>query len=147
MALATEQTMADGILDRTVIGAVEYRISDDEGVITARYVSSGSLGQAGVVCRGRAVGDTSNGFPGDYQISYFGVDGQSVGEFDWHIEAVDQAFRLTWRNRAGNAFIPAEPGDVVFEGFGFSNTDRSIVVTYWMVDKVASPLFAAATGS
>jgi hypothetical protein len=139
--------MAEDIIGRTVIGAVEYRISDDEDVITARYVSSGSMGQAGVVCRGHAVGDTSNGFPGEYRIRYFGVNGETVGEFDWHIESVDQAYRLTWRNRAGNVFIPAAPGDVVFEGFGFPNTDRSIVVAYWMVDKVAAPLFAAAAES
>jgi hypothetical protein len=137
------------IIERTVIGAVEYRISDQEdNVITARYVSSGSMGQqAGVVCRGRAVGDTSNGFAGDYLIRYFGVDDHSVGDFDWHIESVGQAYRLTWRNRAENTFIPAAPGDIVFEGFGFANTDRSIVVAYWMVDKVAATLFAAAGAS
>ena len=89
------------LIDRTVIGAVEYRISGDEdNVITARYVSSGSMGQkAGAVCRGRAVGDTSGGFAGDYVIRYFGVDDTVVGDFDWHIEAVGDAYRLTWRNR------------------------------------------------
>jgi hypothetical protein len=134
------------IIERTVIGAVEYRISElEDDVISARYVSSGSMGQrAGVVCRGRAVGDTSNGFAGDYRIRYFGVDDSCVGEFDWHIEAVGQAYRLTWRNRAENLLIPAAVGDVVFEGFGFQNTDRSIVVAYWMVDEVATALFAAA---
>ena len=131
------------LIDRTVIGAVEYRISGDEdNVITARYVSSGSMGQkAGAVCRGRAVGDTSGGFAGDYVIRYFGVDDTVVGDFDWHIEAVGDAYRLTWRNRPGNALIPVPAGDVVFEGFGFRNTDRSIVVAYWMLDTAASALF------
>jgi hypothetical protein len=138
--------MMSDLIDRTVIGAVEYRISGDEdNVITARYVSSGSMGQkAGAVCRGRAVGDTSGGFAGDYVIRYFGVDDTVVGDFDWHIEAVGDAYRLTWRNRPENALIPAGASDVVFEGFGFHNSDRSIVVAYWMLDKVASALFAGA---
>jgi hypothetical protein len=138
--------MMSDLIDRTVIGAVEYRISGDEdNVITARYVSSGSMGQkAGAVCRGRAVGDTSGGFAGDYVIRYFGVDDTVVGDFDWHIEAVGDAYRLTWRNRPENALIPAGAGDVVFEGFGFHNSARSIVVAYWMLDKVASALFAGA---
>ena len=68
-----------------VIGAVEDRISADEkNVINALYLSTGSMSiQPGVVCSGRAVGDTSNGFPGQYVIQYFGTRGELVGEFDW----------------------------------------------------------------
>ena len=129
-----------------VIGAVEYTISAAEkGVIDARYISTGSMGQqAGVICRGRAVGNASNGFPGDYRICYYGVDGQSVGEFDWHIEAVGDAYRLTWRNGPDNALIPVPPGEVVFEGFGFPNSERSIVVAYWMVNEAAAVMGAPA---
>src|SRR5882762_8846986 len=65
------------MVNAAVIGVVEYAISANEtDVIEARYLSTGSMAlDAGAICRGRAVGDTSNGFPGDYVISYYGVDG------------------------------------------------------------------------
>jgi hypothetical protein len=132
-----------------LVGVVQYTISDEEkNVITARYLSSGSMAaRPGAICRGRAVGDTSNGFPGDYVIQYFDVDDVLAGEYDWRIEPVGDGFRLTWRARPGEARIPAKAGDVLFEGFGFANTDRSIVATYWIPEAVSSAMeakFAAA---
>jgi hypothetical protein len=127
-----------------VIGVVEYAISTNEkDVIEARYLSTGSMAlDAGVICRGRAIGDTSNGFAGDYVISYYGVDGGHVGDFDWHIESIKDGHRLTWRNREGNALVPVEPSGLVFEGLGFPNTDRSIVVAYWMVESASEAMIA-----
>ena len=127
-----------------VIGAVEYRISSDEkDVVTARYLSTGSMSiQPGTICRGRAVGDTSNGFPGHYIIQYFGTQGEFVGEFDWEIEPVGEGYRLTWRNRKGNLTIPVDEGAVVFEGFGFPNSDKSIVVTYWMTEATSTAMLS-----
>jgi hypothetical protein len=133
-----------GIFKTALIGAVEYTISAKEkDVVNARYISSGSMDMdEGVICRGRAVGDTSNGFPGDYHIQYFDVKGQLAAEYDWHIEPAGDCFRLTWRARPETNPLPVEPGGVTFEGFGFPNSDRSIVVAYWMSDQVSSALAA-----
>ena len=127
-----------------VIGAVEYRISaDEDNVINALYLSTGSMSiQPGVICRGRAVGDTSNGFPGQYVIQYFGTRGELVGEFDWQVEPVSDGYRLTWRNRKGNIAIPVDEGAVVFEGFGFPNSESSIVVAYWMTEQTSAAMMA-----
>jgi hypothetical protein len=127
------------------VGVVEYRISDAAtGVIDARYMSTGTMAQRpGAICLGTARGDTSNGFPGDYQIRYLDVDGQPVGDFDWRIEGVGEGLRLAWRNRPGNS-LPVAPGVVVFEGFGFQNSDRSIAVVYWLSAEVTEALEARA---
>jgi hypothetical protein len=129
-----------------VIGAVEYRINAAEaGVINARYLSTASMQQAsGKICLGKAIGDTSNGFPGTYVIQYFGTDGELVGEFDWSIARAGDGYRLTWRNRGVNRTIPVQEGDVVFEGFGFPNSEDSIVVTYWMSEQTSMAMMAAA---
>jgi hypothetical protein len=85
--------------------------------------------QPGVVCRGRAVGDTANGFAGQYVIQYFGTHGEFVGEFDWEVEPLGDGC-LTWHNRKGNIAIPVDEGAVVFEGFGLPNCENSIIVAY-----------------
>jgi hypothetical protein len=132
------------MINTMLIGAVQYTISSEEkNVITARYISSGSMAMsAGKICRGRAVGDTSNGFPGSYVIQYFDVNDQLAGEYDWHIEPVGESFRLTWRARPGEQRLPAKPGQALFEGMGFPNTDRSIVVAYWFTEEVSRAMEA-----
>lgn len=127
-----------------VIGAVEYRISaTEEDVIDARYLSTGSMGQqAGVICRGKAKGDTSSGFPGQYRIQYFGTDGALVGIFDLEIVPVGESFRLIWRNLAESPTLPGGPGSIVFEGFGFPNSETSIVVCYWMTEAAGAAMMA-----
>ena len=127
-----------------LVGAVQYTISDEEkDVVNARYISSGSMAmREGTICRGRAVGDTSNGFPGDYVIQYFDVDGVLAGEYDWRIEPVGDCFRLTWRARPGEDRLPSEPGDVLYEGFGFPNSERSIVVAYWFTEQLSAAMEA-----
>jgi hypothetical protein len=49
------------MFNTSVIGAVEYRVSaDEENCVEARHLSTGSMSQdAGVICRGKAEGDTS----------------------------------------------------------------------------------------
>jgi hypothetical protein len=133
-------------LQTSVIGAVQYSISDKEdNVVEAIYLSTGSMAQQqGKICRGRAVGDTSNGFPGKYVIQYFGVNDELVGEFDWTIEPVGEGYALTWKNRPSNISIPAPEGEVVLEGFGFPNGDKSIVVGYWMSESVSQRMMARA---
>jgi hypothetical protein len=140
------------MIKTALIGAVEYTISDtEENVVNARYISSGSMMmEEGVVCRGRAVGDTSNGFPGDYHIQYFDVKGQLAAEYDWHIEPAGECFRITWRARPETNPLPVETGEVAFEGFGFPNSDRSIVVAYWISEPVSAAIeerMKAATGA
>ena len=72
------------VINTRVIGLAEYEISGAEaGVITARYLTFGSAGAMGT---GRAVGDTSNGFPGDYHVQYFDADGKMAGDLDLRIE-------------------------------------------------------------
>jgi hypothetical protein len=137
-----KENLMTGMFKTALIGAVEYMISAEEkDVVNARYISSGSMDmEEGVVCRGRAVGDTSNGFPGDYHIKYFDVKGQLAAEYDWHIEPAGDCFRLTWRARPETNPLPVQPGEVTFEGFGFPNSDRSIVVAYWLSAGVSSAL-------
>jgi hypothetical protein len=119
-----------GMIHTAVVGVCEYRLNTEEtGVIDARWISSDEVEEACKICRGRATGDTSNGFPGTYHIQYFGSEDELVGDLDVHIEKVGDACRLTWRNRADD---PA-PGEIAFEGIGFPTSDRSMVLTYWMV--------------
>lgn len=132
-------------MQTAVIGAVEYTIDPERhDRITARYLSTGSMLQgAGIICRGEAEGDTTDGFAGTYRIRYYGVDGAQNGEFDWELVPVGESFRLTWRQREGNPHIPVPVGDVVFEGFGFPNGERSIVVGYWMTEATTAAMAAA----
>jgi len=123
-----------------VIGAVEYAISTaEDNTINARYISTGSMALGeGIICTGKAKGDTSNGFPGRYEIEYFGTDGNTVGIFDWEIERAGGAYRLVWKLQADGGFIPGKKGDIVFQGFGFPNNETSIVVAYWMTEEISS---------
>jgi hypothetical protein len=137
------------MIQTMLIGAVEYTISAAEkDVVTAKYISMGSMAaRPGVICRGRAVGDTSNGFPGRYVIQYFDTDDVLAGEYDWHIEAVGQCFRLTWHARSGEPRLPAKAGDLLFEGLGFPNGERSIVVAYWFSDEISKRMEAKLAAS
>jgi hypothetical protein len=63
-----------------------------------------------------------------------------TGDLDLAIEAVGISSHLTWRNRPEKVRLPAAPGEVVDEGLGFPNGDRSMVPAYWMVEKLAQAL-------
>lgn len=66
------------------IGVVYYRITPTGKTIDATwYTSRLDKKETG---RGIAKGDTSNGFPGDYMITYFYPDGSEAGTFDLKIE-------------------------------------------------------------
>jgi hypothetical protein len=125
-----------GMMNTMVIGVCEYRISDKEtDVIDAQWISSDAMDRLdGAICSGRARGDTSNGFPGDYHVQYFDAEGELTGDLDLHIEPVGQSYGLTWRNRAENAGLPAASGEVVFEGIGFPSGDKSMILAYWMAE-------------
>ena len=130
------------MINTMLIGVCEYQISHEEtDVIDARWISSDAMDRLdGAICSGRARGDTSNGFPGDYHVQYFDAKGELTGDFDLHIEPVGHSYRLTWCNRPENAGLPAASGEVVFEGIGFLSGDRSMVLAYWMAEKVSSAM-------
>lgn len=121
------------MLTTNSIGVVEYRIVET-GLIKARYTSSEpkQLGCTQVLT-GEARGDTSNGFPGTYNVRYLGADGTINGDFDWEIVEDGEILRLYWRSRPGTVPLVEGESVLVLEGFGFRNSETSIVVTYWVV--------------
>lgn len=133
------------MINTMVIGVCEYQISNSEtNVIDARWIASDAVERLdGAICSGRARGDTSNGFPGDYHVQYFDAKGELTGDLDLHIEPVGRSYGLTWRNRPEDAGLPAASGEVVFEGIGFPSGDRSMVLAYWMAEKVSSAMQAS----
>ncbi len=66
------------------IGIVCYRMKPNINEIEAIWYSSRSDKKE--IGKGIAKGDTSNGFPGKYVISYFNCDGSESGIFDLKIE-------------------------------------------------------------
>lgn len=130
-----------GMITTRVIGVGEYQISSQEaGVINARYVSSGSVRSSGGIGSGRARGDTSNGFPGDYRVQYFDAAGELTGDLDLRIQRAGASYRLTWRHRSQNVSLPAAVGEVVYEGIGFPNGERSMAIAYWMAERVSAAI-------
>jgi hypothetical protein len=120
------------MIHTAVIGVCEYRINPEErDVIDAHWITADQVEEGCKICRGRATGDTSNGFPGDYHVQYFGAEDELVGDLDLRIEQLGDACRLTWRNRpdAGSA-----AGEIAFQGIGFPTDDHSMVLTYWMTE-------------
>lgn len=126
------------VINTRVIGLAEYQISAEEpGVITARFLTAGSAGAMGT---GRAIGDTSNGFPGDYHVRYFDATNKLVGDLDLRIEAVGESYHMTWRHRRDNVRLPALAGEVIFEGIGFPTGERTLALTYWMSQKLSAAI-------
>jgi hypothetical protein len=119
------------MIHTAVVGVAEYRLNTGEtDVIDARWISSDAVDDDCRICQGHATGDTSNGFPGDYHIQYFGSEDELVGDLDLRIEPRGDAYRLTWRNRSDD---DPTPGEIAFEGIGFPTGEKSMVLTYWMV--------------
>lgn len=126
------------MINTRMIGLGEYRISTKENdVINARYITADLGAQIG---SGRATGDTSNGFPGDYRVQYFNAAGELTGDLDLRITAVADSYRLIWRHRRENVSLPVAVGEIVFEGIGFATSDTSMSLTYWMAEKVSSAI-------
>jgi hypothetical protein len=130
------------MINTRLIGVAEYEISTEQtDVITARFSTSGS--PEPTIGSGRARGDTSNGFPGDYRVQYWDAAGLLTGDLDLHVESSGAGYRLTWRHRRENVRLPAAIGEVVFEGIGFATGERSMAIAYWMSDKVSAAYEAA----
>jgi len=125
------------MVNTRLIGVAEYQISTEEAdVITARFSTSGS--PEATIGTGRARGDTSNGCPGDYRVQYWDAAGLLTGDLDLRIEPAGDAYRLTWRHRLENVRLPAAIGELVFEGIGFSTSETSMAIAYWMAEKVSA---------
>jgi hypothetical protein len=127
------------MINTILIGTIEYTISEDEpNVIRERYISSGSILMGpGEVCNGRAEGDTTYGFPGDYVIRTADATGELGGEYDLRIEAMGNCYKLLWIARDEKR-LPAAPGEILFEGFGFPSKDgKSIVGSYWITAEIS----------
>jgi hypothetical protein len=93
------------------IGVVYYRIKPGENVISATwYTSRQNKKQLGT---GVAKGDTSNGFPGNYVITYFTADGCETGTYDLEIEKTGDIYDLSYR----------KDGELIFVGVGIETSD------------------------
>ncbi len=93
------------------IGIVHYRINTTGNEIDAVWYSS-RLGRK-ETGKGIAKGDTSNGFPGDYKITYFDPDNNNTGTFDLKIIKSDAVYELYW----------SLDGKVLFVGVGIETSD------------------------
>ena len=77
------------------IGVVTYRILAEGDKIEATWYSSRHADKG---CgTGLAVGDTSNGFPGNYEITYRYANGQVSAELELEIEQHGQAYNFYYR--------------------------------------------------
>ena len=93
------------------IGVVYYRIRPTGNIIDATwYTSRLDTKETG---RGVAKGDTSNGFPGNYVVTYFYPDGSEAGTFDLKIEKRGPIYDLSYSKNA----------ELLFVGVGIETSD------------------------
>ena len=92
------------------IGIVHYRIKNKNEIDAIWYSSRLDKKEIG---KGVAYGDTSNGFPGEYKITYFDPDGNNTGTFDLKIIKSDLVHELYW----------SLDGKVLFVGVGIETSD------------------------
>ena len=85
------------------IGVVYYRIRSTGNAVDAVWYST-SLGTKDTGT-GIAKGDTSNGFPGKYIITYFRPDGSEVGNFELTIEKTGPIYDLSWNKDGKQLFV------------------------------------------
>jgi hypothetical protein len=84
------------------IGIVYYRIRPTGNIIDASwYTSRLEKKETG---KGIAKGDTSNGFPGDYIVTYFYPDGSEARTFDLKITKTGPVYDLSY-SRNGKLFF------------------------------------------
>jgi len=93
------------------IGVVYYRIKSSGNTIDATwYTSRLDKKETG---KGIAGGDTLNGFPGDYIVTYFYPDGSEAGTFDLKIEKNGPIYDLSY----------SKSGELLFVGVGIDTSD------------------------
>ena len=130
------------MINTRVIGIGEFRISAEQtGIIDVQYVTTRSMTKSGrAIGSGRARGDTSKGFTGDYRVQYYDAAGKFTGDLDLHIAPIGDSYQLNWRHRPENVRLPVNFGEVVYEGIGFLTSQTSMAVAYWMSKKVSSAI-------
>ena len=92
------------------IGIVHYQIKNENEIDAIWY--SSRLDKKGIG-KGIAKGDTSNGFAGEYKITYFDPDGVNTGTFNLKIIKSDLVFELYW----------SLDGEVLFVGVGIETSN------------------------
>ncbi len=103
------------------IGVVHYKIGPGGGELEAVwYTTRLSTKQFGT---GLAKGDTSDGFPGTYAITYYYPDGSVSAELDLTIEKSGSVYELTY----------AKDGIVLLRGVGLE-TEEGLAGGYRLVD-------------
>jgi len=97
------------------IGVAYYRIKTGGNVVEAIwYTTRQNKKKLGT---GIAKGDTSNGFPGNYTITYFNADGNETGTYDLEIEKTGAIYDLFYR----------KDGKLLFVGVGIETSDGMAV--------------------
>ena len=93
------------------IGVVYYRIRPTGGEIEAIWYTTRLSDKA---CgTGLAKGDTSNGFPGEYEITYYAPDGTISAELELTIEKTGDVYELSY----------LKDGELLLAGVGIETPD------------------------
>ncbi len=92
------------------IGIVHYRVKNENEIDAIWYSSRLDKKETG---KGIAKGDTSNGFPGEYKITYFDPDGNNTGTFDLKIIKSGAVNELFW----------SLEGEILFVGVGIETSN------------------------
>jgi len=93
------------------IGIVYYRMGRAENTIDATWYTSRLDKKE--IGKGIARGDTSNGFLGDYVVTYFYPDGSEAGTFDLKIRKTGPVYDLSY----------SRDGKLLFLGVGIDTSD------------------------
>lgn len=93
------------------IGIVYYRIRPAGNVLDAIWYTTRL--EENEVGTGVATGDTSNGFAGEYEITYYYPDGSASGTFDLKIEKTGAAYALSY----------SQNGQVLLRGVGLETAE------------------------
>jgi len=93
------------------IGIVYYRMGRSENTIDATWYTSRLDKKE--IGKGIARGNTSNGFPGDYVVTYLYPDGSEAGTFDLKITKTGLVYDLSYSRN----------GKLLFLGVGIDTPD------------------------
>jgi len=103
------------------IGVGYYRKTSTPNVFDATWYSSRLDGKE--IGRGIVKGDTSNGFPGNYVVTYYLSDGSEAGAFDLKIEKAGSIFELSWSRK----------GELLYTGVGIE-TSHGMAIAYRKIE-------------
>ncbi len=84
------------------IGVAVYTISSIGSLDASWYSTELPDGKKGT---GIAQGDTSNGFEGVYEITYFNSGGSEIGVYDLEIKKTNEIFQVIWKKESITLFI------------------------------------------